>query len=75
MGSDSTGRSGEINARLYGPTLPSEILNVLIFATLSLTHRFHRYPTPTELMMGMLISDTETAMLTCMADELSGAGR
>lgn len=60
---------------MYGPTPPSEIVNALIYATMAFAHRFDRYPTPIELMLGMLTTDTDTALGTCVADDLHGAVR
>ena len=60
----------EIEEHLYGTTAAPEITGALIYAARVFRHDVGRYPTPAEVLAGLLLVDTEMALLIYIANDI-----
>ncbi len=60
----------EIDENIYGRTAAPEITEAIIYAAKVFRQDVGRYPTPAEVLAGLLLVDTETALLTYVANDI-----
>jgi hypothetical protein len=60
----------EIDEHIYGRTPAPEITEAIIYAANVFREDVGRYPTPAEVLAGLLLIDTEIALLTFIANEI-----
>jgi hypothetical protein len=60
----------EIDEHIYGRTPAPEITAGIIYATNIFREDVGRYPTPAEVLAGLLLIDTEIALLTHVANDI-----
>ena len=62
--------SAEIREHIYGRTAAPEITDAIIYAAKVFRQDVGRYPTPTEVLAGLLLVDTEAALLSYVANDI-----
>jgi hypothetical protein len=60
----------EIDKDLYGATTPPEIIDAVAFADRVFRRDVGRFPTPVEVLAGLLDIDTELALFTYIANDI-----
>ena len=60
----------EIDEHIYGRTPAPEITEGIIYAANVFRENVRRYPTPAEVLAGLLLVDVELALLTYVANEI-----
>jgi len=60
----------EVHEHIYGRTAAPEITEGIIYAANVFRQDVGRYPTPAEVLAGLLLVDTELALLTYVANDI-----